>query len=276
MLESGSPWSEPAALITFDDGYRDNFEVAAPILRERNVPATFFLPTAFLEAPRLPWWDQVAYAIKTDPRAVAPTRSGPGRRRTAALHRPGGDAAIRGDHDDHPRVPRRHDRRRAMVPGSALRAGRGCRGRRIPGPCLVHKLGPGASARRRGHDLDDRFARARSSQAGRTRRGFPAPGVDRVEAHPGNPARPRRSRRWPIPTAGRVRTRRGPRPSPPRPATAWPSRPSKESTARVPSTRTTSAGSASAPATRPHSFAPAPPSTPHSASLSCKSRFTPA
>jgi peptidoglycan/xylan/chitin deacetylase (PgdA/CDA1 family) len=64
MLESGSPWREPAALITFDDGYRDNFEVAAPILRELGVPATFFLPTAFLESPRLPWWDRVACAIK--------------------------------------------------------------------------------------------------------------------------------------------------------------------------------------------------------------------
>jgi peptidoglycan/xylan/chitin deacetylase (PgdA/CDA1 family) len=64
MQETGSPWREPAALVTFDDGYRDNFEVAVPILREFQVPATFFLPTAFLEAPRLPWWDEVAYAIK--------------------------------------------------------------------------------------------------------------------------------------------------------------------------------------------------------------------
>ena len=29
-----------------------------------NVPATFFIPSAFLESPRLPWWDHVAYAIK--------------------------------------------------------------------------------------------------------------------------------------------------------------------------------------------------------------------
>jgi peptidoglycan/xylan/chitin deacetylase (PgdA/CDA1 family) len=64
LLESGSPWREPVALVTFDDGYRDNFEVAVPILREQNVPATFFLPTAFLESPRLPWWDRVAYVIK--------------------------------------------------------------------------------------------------------------------------------------------------------------------------------------------------------------------
>jgi peptidoglycan/xylan/chitin deacetylase (PgdA/CDA1 family) len=51
-------------LITFDDGYRDNFEVAAPILRDRGLPATFFIPTAFLEAPRLSWWDKVACLIK--------------------------------------------------------------------------------------------------------------------------------------------------------------------------------------------------------------------
>jgi peptidoglycan/xylan/chitin deacetylase (PgdA/CDA1 family) len=64
QLEPGSPWHEPAALVTFDDGYRDNFEVAIPMLRERAIPATFFLPTAFLDTPRLPWWDQVAYVIK--------------------------------------------------------------------------------------------------------------------------------------------------------------------------------------------------------------------
>jgi peptidoglycan/xylan/chitin deacetylase (PgdA/CDA1 family) len=63
-IASGGPWPGPAALITFDDGYRDNFEVAAPILRGRGIPATFFLPTAFLETPRLPWWDRVACIIK--------------------------------------------------------------------------------------------------------------------------------------------------------------------------------------------------------------------
>ena len=51
-------------LLTFDDGYRDNFDVAVPILRECNAPATFFIPTAFLESPRLPWWDHVACVIK--------------------------------------------------------------------------------------------------------------------------------------------------------------------------------------------------------------------
>jgi peptidoglycan/xylan/chitin deacetylase (PgdA/CDA1 family) len=64
QLESGAPWREPMMFLTFDDGYRDNFDVALPILRELNVPAMFFIPTAFLESPRLPWWDYVAYVIK--------------------------------------------------------------------------------------------------------------------------------------------------------------------------------------------------------------------
>ena len=55
----------PVALVTFDDGQRDNYEVARPILRELGVPATFFLPTAYLDAPRLPWWDHLAYTLNT-------------------------------------------------------------------------------------------------------------------------------------------------------------------------------------------------------------------
>jgi len=63
-IQNGSLGREPAVLVTFDDGYCDNFDLAVPILAERNVPATFFIPTAFLETPHLPWWDEVAYVIK--------------------------------------------------------------------------------------------------------------------------------------------------------------------------------------------------------------------
>ncbi len=64
QIETNRPWTKPTALVTFDDGTRDNFTTAAPILAERGIPAVFFIPTLYLESPRLPWWDKAAYMIK--------------------------------------------------------------------------------------------------------------------------------------------------------------------------------------------------------------------
>jgi peptidoglycan/xylan/chitin deacetylase (PgdA/CDA1 family) len=38
--------TQPKVAISFDDGFRDNFDVAAPTLRELGLPATFFIITA--------------------------------------------------------------------------------------------------------------------------------------------------------------------------------------------------------------------------------------
>lgn len=46
------------AVITFDDGYLDNAEVAAPILRRYGLPATFFVATDFIGSQHVPWWDE--------------------------------------------------------------------------------------------------------------------------------------------------------------------------------------------------------------------------
>lgn len=52
-------------LITFDDGYRDNYQEAYPILRTYSCPATFFLTSGFLDEKRLPWWDEIAWMVRT-------------------------------------------------------------------------------------------------------------------------------------------------------------------------------------------------------------------
>jgi peptidoglycan/xylan/chitin deacetylase (PgdA/CDA1 family) len=56
--------SEAGVLVTFDDGYIDNYQFAFPILQRHGVRGVFFLPTAFVGTGRLPWWDVIAYIIK--------------------------------------------------------------------------------------------------------------------------------------------------------------------------------------------------------------------
>jgi len=52
-------------LLTFDDGYRDNYEVAFPILKRNGIRAAFFVATGFLDSPRLPWWDEIAWMVRS-------------------------------------------------------------------------------------------------------------------------------------------------------------------------------------------------------------------
>lgn len=49
--------------VTFDDGYKDNFSDALPILKKMGVPATFFIATGFLNGGIM-WNDVVIESIK--------------------------------------------------------------------------------------------------------------------------------------------------------------------------------------------------------------------
>ena len=53
---------KPLLAITFDDGQRDNYEYALPVLKAQNVPATFYVPTAYIGESKLLWHDEAGFA----------------------------------------------------------------------------------------------------------------------------------------------------------------------------------------------------------------------
>lgn len=53
-----------AVAITFDDGYRDNLSVALPMLKQRRIPATFFLSGDGAAYDGSFWWEAVADSIE--------------------------------------------------------------------------------------------------------------------------------------------------------------------------------------------------------------------
>ena len=61
-LDSDS--SETLVSITFDDGYRDNYENAFPILRRHGLSATIFLTTGSIDSREPLWFEQLSLALK--------------------------------------------------------------------------------------------------------------------------------------------------------------------------------------------------------------------
>lgn len=46
-------------VITFDDGYVDNYQYALPILEKYHVPATIFVSTDLIDTNEMYWWDEL-------------------------------------------------------------------------------------------------------------------------------------------------------------------------------------------------------------------------
>lgn len=63
-LEGGEPLPPRAALITFDDGYRDNLEAAHPVLKERGLPWTLFVASGHMESGAPFFWDLAAWCFR--------------------------------------------------------------------------------------------------------------------------------------------------------------------------------------------------------------------
>ncbi|MBI1745189.1 MAG: polysaccharide deacetylase family protein [Acidobacteria bacterium] len=59
-LKSGRSLPVGAVVITFDDGYMDNYLYAYPVLQKYELPATFFLVSEFMGGKSLLWFDRIA------------------------------------------------------------------------------------------------------------------------------------------------------------------------------------------------------------------------
>lgn len=52
-------YKNPIYFLTFDDGYKDNFNVAFPILKKYSIPTIFFITTSVVGSDSLLWHDRV-------------------------------------------------------------------------------------------------------------------------------------------------------------------------------------------------------------------------
>jgi peptidoglycan/xylan/chitin deacetylase (PgdA/CDA1 family) len=106
QLEAGRTQPGQVA-ITIDDGYRDTYTVAFPILRRFNAPATLFAVTDFIDGRTWLWTDKLRYAfartaanrlsVAVGHAAIDVTLDGAASRRAAASRV---NEALKGEADD--------------------------------------------------------------------------------------------------------------------------------------------------------------------------------
>lgn len=69
ILRFEEDWTEGSGngvVITFDDGYADNYKYALPILEKYQVPATIFVSTGYVDVGREYWWDEISRLLTAE------------------------------------------------------------------------------------------------------------------------------------------------------------------------------------------------------------------
>jgi peptidoglycan/xylan/chitin deacetylase (PgdA/CDA1 family) len=80
-IRDGVPFADSSCLITFDDGWRDNFENAWPVLHAESLPAVIFLPVNYVGTSRSFWRETLTRLLA---HIVDETRRRPERRKIYA------------------------------------------------------------------------------------------------------------------------------------------------------------------------------------------------
>jgi peptidoglycan/xylan/chitin deacetylase (PgdA/CDA1 family) len=64
-LDRGEKPPRGAAIITFDDGFVDNYHNAFPVLKRLGLPATIFLSTGNIDSQETFWYEKLSFAVMT-------------------------------------------------------------------------------------------------------------------------------------------------------------------------------------------------------------------
>ena len=64
LIRKGSPLPANALVITFDDGYDDNYRIAFPILKDNGLRAVFFISTDYIGKAEPFWFEKIVYLYK--------------------------------------------------------------------------------------------------------------------------------------------------------------------------------------------------------------------
>jgi len=67
LIDNEKPFPKNAFAITFDDGFENNYTVAAPILDDLNIPATFYISTGMVNQNSMSWIDQIELCFEQIP-----------------------------------------------------------------------------------------------------------------------------------------------------------------------------------------------------------------
>jgi len=70
LISSNKPVPNNTIVITIDDGYKNFYDIAYPILKKHNVPATFFVTTGFINGDLWLWPDQLKWLLKQNTSAL--------------------------------------------------------------------------------------------------------------------------------------------------------------------------------------------------------------